>query len=41
VHEEKVAGNEEWWLLKLDRAAGDLTVVRLPSPAAVDKGDQP
>jgi hypothetical protein len=41
VHEEKVAGNEEWWLLKLDRAAGDLSVVRLPSPAAVDKGDQP
>jgi hypothetical protein len=41
VHEEKVTNNEEWWLLKLDKAGGDLSVVRLPTQNAVDEGNKP
>jgi hypothetical protein len=41
VHEEKVTNNEEWWLLKLDKVRGDLSVVHLPTEGAVDKGNEP
>jgi hypothetical protein len=42
AHEETVAGNEEWWLLKLDKAEGELSVIRLPRlDAPMREGDRP